>query len=99
MTTIANQVASSQSFGMSFVTVSKMIKAYVEQTKIEIMKDLEIVCLEVIVDAHTYANIIIDDLKLSLDAKFKAILDFVENTKNLLLEGTPTCRALPLPKT
>ena len=50
---------------------------------------------EVTVDAHTYPNIIVDDLKLTLDAKFQAILDSMENTRSLLLEGTPSCTALP----
>ena len=60
-------------------------------------KDLEVMQIEVTVDAHTYANIIVDDFKLTLDAKFKTILDSVENTRSLLLEGTPFRKALPPP--
>ena len=98
MTTIANQATSPQPSSVSFVTISKMIKANVEQTKMEIRKDLEVMSTEVIADTHTYANIIVDDLKLTFNAKFKAILDSMESTRNLLLEGTPSHRALPPPK-
>ena len=75
-----------------------MIKSSAEQTKMEIRKDLEVMPTKVTADAHTYAEIIIDDFKLTLDAIFQAILDFVENTRSLLLEGTPFRRALPPPK-
>ena len=98
MTAIANQATPSQPSSMSFAIVSEMIKASVEQTKMEIRKDLEIMQIEVTVDAHIYADIIIDDLNLTLDAKFQAILDSEENTRSLVLEGTPFCRALPPPE-
>ena len=52
-------------------------------------------CTEVTDNAHTYADFIVDDLKITLDAKFQVILDSVESTRNLLLIGTPTHRALP----
>ena len=94
-TAIANQATPSQPSSMSFAIVSEMIKASGEQTKMEIRKDLEIVQIEVTVDVHTYANIIVDDLKLTLDAKFQAILDSVESTRNLLLASTPSRKALP----
>ena len=61
-------------------------------------KGLEVMRTEVTADADTYADIIVDDLKLTLDAKFKAILDSMKNTRNLLLEGTPSHRALPPPE-
>ena len=70
MTAIANQATPSQPSSMSFTKAKKMIKASAEQTKMEIRKDLEVMQIEVTADAHTYANIIIDDLKLTLDAKF-----------------------------
>ena len=95
MTAIANETTSSQPSGMSFATVSEMIKASVEQTKMKIRKDLEVMRNEVTIDAHIYVGIIVDDLKRTLDAKFKAILDSMESTRNLLLESTPSCRALP----
>ena len=95
MITIANQATPSQSSSMSFATVSEMIKVNAEQTKMEIRKYLEVMGTEVIVDAYTYTDIIVDDLNLTSDAKFKAILDSVENTINLFLEGTPSHRALP----
>ena len=99
MTAIANQATSSQSFGpMSFAIVTKMIKASAEQTKMEIRKDLEVMRTEVTTDAHTYADIIVDDLKLILDAKFQAILDSVESTRSLLLARTPSRKALPPPE-
>ena len=98
MTAIANQATSSQPSRMSFATVIKMIKASLEQTKMEISKDLEDMQTVVTVDAHTYANIIFDDLKLTLDAKFQAILDSVESIRPLLLAGTPFCKALPPPE-
>ena len=91
MTAISNQATSSQPSSMSFAIVSEMIKVSAEQTKMEIRKDLEVMQTEVIADAHTYAHIIVDDLKLTLDAKFQAILDSME----LALEGIPSCRALP----
>ena len=50
---------------------------------------------EVTIDAYTYADIIVDDLKLTLDAKFQVILDSVENIRSLLLKGTPSHKALP----
>ena len=37
-------------------------------------------CTKVKADADTYANIIIDDLKITLDAKFQVILDSVKST-------------------
>ena len=95
MTAIANQATPSQSSSMSFITMSEMIKASAKQTKMEIRKDLEVMRTKVTVDAHTYADIIVDDLKLTLDAKFKAILDSMENIRSLLLEGTPSRKALP----
>ena len=70
---------------MSFSIVSEMIKTSAEQIKMEIRKDLEVMQTEVIANAHTYVNIIVDDLKLTLDAKFQAILDFVENKRNFAL--------------
>ena len=70
MTAIANQATSSQPSGMSFTTVTELIKASAEQTKMEIKKDLEVMRTEVTANVHTYANIIVDDLKLTLDAKF-----------------------------
>ena len=90
MTAIANQATSSQPFGMSFAIVTEMIKASTEQTKMEIRKDLEVMQIKVTVDAHTYADIIVGDLKLTLDTKFQAILDSVESTRSLLLAGTPS---------
>ena len=98
MTAIANQATPFQPSNMSFATVSEMIKASAEQTKMEIKKDLEIMRTEVTVDVHNYADIIVDDLKLTLDAKFQAILDSVESTRSLLLLGTPSRKALPPPK-
>ena len=98
MTAIANQATPSQPSSMSFALVSKMIKTSAKQTKMEIRKDLEVMRTEVIVDAHTYADIIVDDLKLTLDAEFQVIFDSVENTRSLLLEDTPFHRALPPPK-
>ena len=98
MTTIANQATSSQLSGMSFAIVTEIIKASAEQTKMEIRKGLEVVQTEVTVDAHTYADIIVDDLKLTLDAKFQAILDSVESTRSLLLAGIPSRKALPPPE-
>ena len=98
MTAIANQATSSQPSDMSFVIVTKIIKANAEQTKMEIRKDLEVMQTEVTANAHTYADIIVDDLKLTLDAKFQAILDSVESTRSLLLVGTPSCKALPPPE-
>ena len=95
MTTIANQATPSQPSSMSFASVSEMIKASAEQINMEIRKDLEVMQTEVTADAHTYADIIVDDLKVTLDAKFQAILDSMESTRSLLLEGTPSCRALP----
>ena len=94
MTAIANQATSSQPFGMSFATVTELIKASAEQTKMEIKKELEVMCTEVTTNAHTYADIIVDDLKLTLHAKFQAILDFVERARSLLLAGTPSRKAL-----
>ena len=70
MTAIANQATSSQPSGMSFAIVTELIKANAEQTKMEIRKDLEVMRTEVTADAHTYVDIIVDDLKLTLDAKF-----------------------------
>ena len=95
MTSIANQATPSQPSSMSFAIVSEMIKASAKQTKMEIRKDLEVIQTKVTADVHTYADIIVDDLKLTLDAKFKAIMDSMENTRSLLLEGTPSCKALP----
>ena len=83
---------------MSFATVLEMIKVSAKQTNMEIRKDLEVMKIEVTADVHTYIDIIVDDLKLTLDAKFQAILDSVENTRSLFLEGTPSCRALPPPE-
>ena len=97
MTAIVNQATSSQP-SLSFATMLEMINSSAKQTKMEIRKDLEVMRTEVTVDAHTYADIIVDDLKLTLDAKFQAILDSIENTRSLPLEGTPSRRALPSPK-
>ena len=47
-----------------------MIKANAEQSKMEIRKDLKVMQTEVTIDAHTYTDIVVDDLKLTLDAKF-----------------------------
>ena len=98
MTAIANQATSSQPFGMTFAVVTELIKASAEQTNMEIKKDLEVMRTKVTADAHTYADIIVDDLKLILDAKFQAILDSVESTRSLLLAGTPSRKALPPPE-
>ena len=98
ITTIANQTTPSQPSSISFARVTEMIKANTKQTKMEIRKDLEVMQTEVTSDAHTYANIIIDDLKLTLDAKFHAILDSVESTRSLLLESTSSRRALHPPE-
>ena len=98
MTTIADQATPSQPSSISFATMSEMIKASPKQTKMEIRKDLEVMQTEVTTDAHAYTDIIVDDLKLTLDAKFQAILDSIENTRSLLLEGTPSHRALPPPE-
>ena len=83
---------------MSFATVTELIKASAEQTKMEIKTDLEVMRTKVTADAHTYTDIIVDDLKLTLDAKFQAILDSVESTRSLLLAGTPSHKALPPPE-
>ena len=98
MTAIANQATPSQPSSMSFATISEMIKASAEKIKMEIRKDLEVMPTEVTADAHTYIDIIVDDLKPTLDAKFQAILDSKESTRSLLLEGTPSRRALPPPE-
>ena len=93
MTTIANQVASLKPCDMSFAIVLEITRENEEQIKIEIKKDLEVMETQVKIDAQMYADFIIDNLELILDAKFKAILDFVKSTENLFLEGTPTCKA------
>ena len=98
MTAIANQATSSQPSGMSFAIMTKFIKVSAEQTKMEIRKDLEVIRTEVTANAHTYVDIIVDDLKLTLDAKFQAILDPMESTRSLLLVGAPSHKALPPPE-
>ena len=76
----------------------ELIKASAEQTKMEIKKDLEVMRIEITTDAHIYADIIVDDLKITLDAKFQAIVDSVESTRSLLLADTPSRKALPPPE-
>ena len=71
MTAIPNQATSFQPSGMSFTIVIELIKASAKQTKMEIKKDLEVMHTEVNADAHTYVDIIVDDLKLTLDASSK----------------------------
>ena len=70
ITAIANQTTPSQPSNMSFATMSEMIKENAEQTKMEIRKDLEVMQTEVIADAYTYVDIVVDDLKITLNAKF-----------------------------
>ena len=98
MIAMVNQATPSQSSDMTFAIVSKIIKANAEQTKMEIWKNLEVMRTKVTANAHTYAEIIVDDLKITLDAKFQVILDSVESTRSLLLLGTSTRRALPPPE-
>ena len=95
MAAIANQTTTQQPHSISLEEVNVIVKENASQIRNEMSQGMENLCIEIIADAHTYTNIITQDLHQSLDARFAAIMNCVNDARMILNGSMPIRKALP----
>ena len=94
MVVIANQTTIQQPHSIFLEEVNVIVKENVAQIHTEMCQGMENLHTKITADAHTYTDIITQDLRQSLDACFATIMDCVNDARMILNGSTPTRKVL-----
>jgi hypothetical protein len=88
MTAISNQPAASNSQNVTMAQVVHLLDERTEIVKKELKQNIQSLKNDVVAEAHTYTDLVTEDLRDKLDAKFEEMMGFLSSTRKLLKNGT-----------
>jgi hypothetical protein len=88
MAAISNQPTTSNSQGVTMEQVVTLLDERTEVVKKELQHSLQNTKDDAVAEAHLYTDLVIEELRNQLDAKFGEMMGFLSSTRNLLKNGT-----------
>jgi hypothetical protein len=88
MTAISNQPTTSSSQGVTMAHVVNLLDKRTEIVRKELKQNLQTIKDDAVAEAHTYTDLVTEELREQLDVKFEEMMGFLSNTRKLLQNGT-----------